>query len=127
MDDTAGVGDRQRSRHIQPDPDTRAFREATGGDEPSPEGERVPINYDEGGVVDLADVADRDDVAVAQTGRGGRLAPEPDVAVVLPGELGAEYFERDRNVEILIDRLIDPRLRSRAEEPSDPVFAESLP
>ncbi len=57
------------------------------------------LHHDEGGVVLLAPVVDRDDVRVVESGRGLRLASEAFDVGGVRRELGKEHLHRDAPVE----------------------------
>ena len=108
MDDAAGMRDCQRRGHIDADPDAFRLWESASEGEPASEGERVQIHGDEHRAVDLPDIADGDDVAMPETGRGGGFSTEAGFREHLSGKFWAQDFQGDWDLQILIDRLVYP-------------------
>jgi hypothetical protein len=61
---------------------------------------------------------------MTQAGGRGRLAPKLRLGLGLAGEFRAKDLERDRNLQVAIDGLVDPRERAATQKSDDPVFSD---
>ncbi len=108
MDDAAGMGDGQGCGHIGADPDAFCLWESAGQRKPASEGEGMQIHGDEHRAVYLPDIANGDDIAMPETGRGGRFSTETGFREVVSGKFRAQDFQGDRDLQILVNRLVHP-------------------
>ena len=126
VDDAARVRRVERAGHLGDDV-RRAGRVAGGARRARAcAGRRLDVAHRdvERPVVALARVVDRDDVGVVDRRRGARLADEAIAEVGVLGELRGDELQRDRAIEVELERSIDHPHAAAARDPQDAVAGE---
>src|SRR6266508_3323714 len=75
----------------------------------------------------LANIEDRDDIGVAQVGRGDRLTLEAPRELRIDRQLRRQHLERDDALELRIERSIHPRHAAAPDLLLNQIAAKLLP
>ena len=124
MHHAARMRDREGGGDIESNPDHFGLGEPLQKLQSAREGKRQQVHRHKGSAIDLADVSNRHDVRVSQSRGDGGFSPETRLSLGLPCELWAQDLQRDRDLQVTIDRLVDPRESPSAEQSDDPIFSD---
>ena len=127
VDDAFAVGEAERARDVDAHADEHRLGQL--GDDLEAVGQSLgqEVHGEVHGVAVFADREDLDDVGVAEPGGGRGLAAEALLELLVAGVLGLEDLERDRDLELGVERLVDPREATRADDRIDAELAERAP
>ncbi len=121
VDDAGCVRGGEGGGHVEPEPHGLGLGQRVAHLQASSEGAGQQVHHDPGRVIGAADVADGDDVRMAEPRGGGGFAPEPCLARGVPGVLGAEHLHGDGELQLGVVGFVHPRVGAGADESGEPV------
>jgi hypothetical protein len=125
MHHTICVCDGQRRGNFEGESYHFCFRKPGQYFEATRERKRQQIHCDEDSAFAFTHIANENDVGVPESRGGGGLAAKAGLGGWLARVFGAKHLERDRNLEIEVDRFVYPRKCAGSEESCYSIFAEN--
>src|SRR5262249_27606086 len=117
---TEGLGD------VDAYPDDKLLRQDIRYLEALGQAGRVVIHGEIDGVAIAANRVDLDDVRMAKLRRRGRFGTKPFLEGLAASERRLKHLQRHVDLEIGVERLVDPRKPAGADQLIDPVLPQGL-
>ncbi len=126
MDHALTMGVAEGLGDVDADADDKLLRQDIRHLEALGQAGRVVIHGEIDGVAIAPNRIDLDDVGVAKLRSRGRFAPKSLLEDLVAGELRLEDLQCDVDLELGVERLVDPRKPAGADQLIDPVLPQGL-